>query len=66
MFNDLKVSTGIFWGKVYIDTIKEYITLSKIQKSSLIDIETAITEYMMEEKKKYFQNMNHCNPDNKA
>lgn len=66
MFNDLKVSAGILWGKVYIDTIKEFITLSNIQKSSLIEIETAITEYMMEEKKKYFQNMNHCNPDNKA
>lgn len=55
MFNDLKVSAGLFWGKVYIDTIKEYITLSNIQKSSLPEMETAITEYMMREKKKYHQ-----------
>ena len=53
MFNDLKVGMGIIWGKVYIDTIKEFVTLSNIQKDALPEIETFITEYMMEEKKKY-------------
>jgi len=53
MFNDLTVNTGIFWGKVNIDTIKETIVLSNIAKSSVQEIETAITQYMMEEKKKY-------------
>ena len=28
LFNDLKVKGGIIWGKVYIDTVKEFITLS--------------------------------------
>ncbi len=53
MFNDLKVKTGIVWGKVYIDTIKEYIELSNIDKSALSEIETNVTTYVMEEKKKY-------------
>lgn len=53
MFNDLKVHSGIVWGKVYLDTVKEYVTLSKIQKDALDEIETKVTEYMIEEKKKY-------------
>ncbi len=53
MFNDLKVLGGLIWGKVYIDTIKEFVTLSNISKSGLREIETEISNYMMEEKKKY-------------
>lgn len=53
MFNDLKVHSGIVWGKVHIDTVNEYVTLSKIQNDALDEIETNITEYMMSEKKKY-------------
>ena len=53
MFNDLTVSKGILWGKVQIDTIKEVVTLSNIDPNSLPEIETKITDYMMEEKKKY-------------
>jgi hypothetical protein len=53
MFNDLTVSSGIIWGKVYIDTVKEFVTLSNISKDALTEIETEITSYMMEEKKKY-------------
>ena len=53
MFNDLKVHTGIVWGKVFIDTVKEYIELSNIDKSALSEIETNVTTYVMEEKKKY-------------
>lgn len=53
MFNDLKVTGGIIWGKVYIDTVKEFVTLSNISKDALTEIETEISSYMMEEKKKY-------------
>lgn len=53
LFNDLKVNMGILWGKIYIDTMKELVPLSNIQKDALDEIETNITEYMMEEKKKY-------------
>ena len=53
MFNDLTVKMGLVWGKVYIDTVKEFVCLSNIQREALPEIETAITAYMMEEKKKY-------------
>lgn len=53
MFNDLKVTMGLIWGKVYIDTIKEFVTFSNIQREALPEIETCITEYMMIEKRKY-------------
>ncbi len=56
MFNDLKVSSGLIWGKVYIDTIKEFVTLSNVSKDALSEIETAISSYMLEEKKKYVIN----------
>ena len=51
MFNDLKVSGGIIWGKVYIDTIKEFVTLSNISNNALTEIETKVTAYMMRKKK---------------
>ncbi|MBE6153000.1 MAG: hypothetical protein E7166_02060 [Firmicutes bacterium] len=53
MFNDLSIQMGLLWGKVCIDTVKEEIYLSNIQKEALIEIETQISELMMEEKKKY-------------
>lgn len=53
MFNDLKVTSGIIWGKIYIDTVKEFIALSNISKDALDEIETEISTYMMEEKKQY-------------
>ena len=53
MFNDLTVSSGIIWGKLYIDTVKETVILSNISKQGMDDIETQITEYMMAEKQKY-------------
>lgn len=53
MFNDLKVTSGIIWGKIYIDTIKEFIVMSHLAKDSLDEIESAVSNYMMEEKKKY-------------
>jgi len=53
MFNDLKVMANIVWGKIYIDTAKELICLSNIDKAALDEIETAISSYMLEEKKLY-------------
>ena len=55
MFNDITVSMGLIWGKVHIDTVKEVVHLSNIQREALDDIETAVTEYMMEEKKKCYK-----------
>ena len=56
MFNDLTVHSGIIWGKLYIDTIKETVLLSNVSKKAMDEIETQITEYMMSEKKKYSTN----------
>ena len=49
----LEVRKGLFYGRIYIDTVKEVVKFSNIQPSALSDIETAVTYYMMEEKKKY-------------
>ena len=58
MFNDLTVKMGIVWGKIYIDTVRELVVLSNIDPKALDSIETNITEYMMNEKKKYVSNVN--------
>lgn len=46
MFNDLKVKRGIIWGKIYIDTIKEFIAISNISKGALLEIENKISEHV--------------------
>ena len=53
MFNDLSIRANMIWGRVLIDTVKEVIRLSNIDKNALDEIKTNITEYMMKEKKKY-------------
>ena len=53
MFNDITIKMGLLWGKVHIDTVKEYVIFSNIQKEALPEIQKHISEYMLEEKKKY-------------
>lgn len=53
LYNDLKVYKGLFWGKIIIDTVKEEIILTNLPKSGLDEIETTISEFMMEAKKQY-------------
>jgi len=53
MFNDLKIKASLVWGKIFIDTAKELITLSNIDKAALDEIETSISSYMLEKKKLY-------------
>ena len=48
MVNDLKVKSGIIWGKIEIDTIKEFIVLSNISKSALVEIEREVGSAMLE------------------
>lgn len=52
MFNDLTVKSGIIWGKINIDTIKETVILSNIDKKALPEIETKVTDYMMGQNQK--------------
>ena len=53
MFNDITIQRGLLWGKVMIDTIKEEVILSNIATEALPEIETAVTENIMREKKEY-------------
>ena len=53
MFNDLQVYSGIIFGKITIDTLKETIVLTNLDKKCLPEVEEQISSFMMEEKKKY-------------
>ena len=55
MFNDLTLRSGILWGKVVIDTVKELVVLSNIDKAALSEIELNISSVMMAEKQKYLR-----------
>lgn len=56
LYNDMTIYRGLIWGKIIIDTIKEKVILSNIDKHSLDEIETNISEFMLEAKKKYVAN----------
>ena len=47
MYNDLNIRAGLIWGKIIIDTIKEVIVFSNIDKAALDEIETNISEAMI-------------------
>ena len=53
LFNDLQVTSGLIWGRIVIDTIKEKVVLTNLDKHSLPEIETIVSEFMMKEKQKY-------------
>ena len=53
LFNDLEVKMGMIWGRIVIDTVKEEVSLTNIDRNALDEIETNITEYMMKEKQLY-------------
>lgn len=58
LFNDMQVYSGIIFGKITIDTIKEVVVFTNLDKKSLPEIESAISNNMMEQKKKYMNNLN--------
>lgn len=53
LYNDMEIYKGLFWGKITIDTVKEKVIITNLPKKSLDEIETNISEFMMEAKKKY-------------
>ena len=53
MYNDLTIKSGIIWGTIGIDTIKESIYISNLSKRSTPEIETIVTTFMQEMKKSY-------------
>ena len=52
LYNDMQVDCGLLWGTLCIDTVKEKIHVSNLDKNSLAEIETSITMFMHEAKKK--------------
>ncbi len=56
LYNDMQVRSNMIWGSITIDTVKELIELSNIDKRALPEIETAISSFMMEAKKEYARN----------
>ena len=53
VINDLTIKQGPIWGKVIIDTVKEEVILSNIDRNALAEIDDNITMTMIEEKKEY-------------
>ena len=56
MYNDMQIYRGLLFGRIIIDTVKEEIVLTNLSKHSLDEIETAISQFMMNEKKLYRDN----------
>ena len=56
LFNDLKLSSGLLWGRVEIDTVKEVIYISNLDKKSLDEIETYINRVMIQKEVKKEEN----------
>lgn len=52
LFNDLKLYAGLFFGKVEIDTVKEVIFVSNLDKKSLDEIETNVNNIMLKNKRR--------------
>ncbi len=52
LFNDLKIASGLFFGKVEIDTVKEHLFISNLDKKSLDEIETNVNKIMLDNKRK--------------
>ncbi len=52
LFNDLKIYSGLLFGKVEIDTVKEVIYISNLDKHSLDEIETNVNNIMLKNKKR--------------
>lgn len=52
LFNDLKIISGLFWGRIEIDTVKENIFISNIDKKALNEIETNVNNIMYENKRR--------------
>jgi hypothetical protein len=60
MFNDLKIVSSIIWGKVMIDTVKEFIVLSNVSKKALPEIYSQVSNYMKIMKKRLLSEENNC------
>ena len=51
LYNDMLIYKGLLFGKITIDTVKELVVISDLSKAALDEIETNISEFMMNAKK---------------
>lgn len=56
LLNDFEIRTGILFGNVEIDTVKEHFIIGCLDKNSLVSIEDALSKYLIDEKIKYLKN----------
>ena len=56
MLNDFEIRTGIFFGSIEIDTVKEHFIIDGLSKKSLEEVEDAISKYLINEKIKILKN----------
>ncbi len=52
LFNDLKIHSSLFWGSVIIDTNKELVYISNLDKSSLDEVETRVNRIISDDKQR--------------
>ena len=52
LFNDLKIRAGLLFGHVEIDTVKENIHISNLDKKSLDEIETMVNRVISDNRKR--------------
>ena len=52
LFNDLKINSSLFWGSVIIDTNKELVQISNLDKASLDEIETRVNRIISDDKQR--------------
>ena len=48
----LKINSSLFWGSVVIDTNKEIVCISNLDKKSLDEIETMVNRIITEDKQR--------------
>ncbi len=53
LFNDFTIKSGILWGRIIIDTVKETVVMTNLSKSSLPELETVVSKYMIQKKRSY-------------
>lgn len=56
MFNDLTIRKGLIFGSVLLDTMKEKVILSNLDPKALPELETVMSEYLMETRKMDLEN----------
>ena len=65
LYNDISIRSGVIWGSVRIDTVKEQIDFTNISKHALLEIKKVVTSYMQEYKKKIRNSSKLCEENTK-